>query len=853
MSPPTEEEPHSPAVSNDGPTPQDIANNSDVPSSPDLFNNQAHTPQNSNPLLVEFNNDILSSISPNTFSPIMSPLIHTPSRIPDSKQNESVNIVVLGDESSYKGRFIASFLNNQIESQPFSDKFTKQLMVGNVVYTITILTSVGQEDLFGVNDLCIKIGDAFMLIFNPASRESFTYLNNVRLQIARARFNGNTDQRDNATCMIVAYGHIKQGSYREVTPEEGQKIADLWEYQYFEVEKQDEEELEDEEVTFIDRCMAELLERRNQTGSVSHHSMSVSTIQEPFMDGNMSLRLKSGSPSPMATIALANVPSSGLPTVSQVKSIDMDIMICGDNFVGKTQIIRRILNLSFQREYYTTYERNAYRYKAVVFDIHFLVNLIDIGGLELEDIYSPNSKSKEGGTFSKEGLSNVQGFVLVYSVTSRPSFTILEALRKKIMSCKTEPRLPMLLLGNKSELSSGTRQVSTVEGLNLARRWGIPFAEISAASNEAEHLDKITETFHKLINDVQNIYTNAAIMEVLGDLDRTGYLVKSGKTFKALNRRWFILKDNMLSYSNLEGQPPKVSLPITEDVIIEPIASITSETKSKDNHFPFALTINGQRMVLIANSENERDAWVSSLRSNVAIYDVAMSVVDEAMRALLWETMLKGPSQRRLTYISSNSSLGITPQIIAAAAAAANETTPKKGSHSLIDDSRYRSPSMVQRSLSSVDLKGNQTPGTPGSQSPPIHQTYTPPRSPSNRLSVQLMQGLNLKNAAMQQGVTLSPPQTSPYLGTTPTSDYSLLSSSAQGYTSPLLTTSDPSPPTNYPTSPVITSSPTLPSIDDKPKNKLSASMGNLSPSAASKTNASFLNRLKLTKDKEKL
>ncbi len=96
-----------------------------------------------------------------------------------------------------------------------------------------------------------------------------------------------------------------------------------------------------------------------------------------------------------------------------------------------------------------------------------------------------------GGQWIRYG----EGFVLVYSITSRSSFEQIRALRRQIQKVKElsgkvfptgaplgssdDGNVPVILVGNKSDKVT-ERQVSYQEGSTLARDIGCDFVEASA-------------------------------------------------------------------------------------------------------------------------------------------------------------------------------------------------------------------------------------------------------------------------------------------------------------------------------------------------------------------------------------
>ena len=53
-----------------------------------------------------------------------------------------------------------------------------------------------------------------------------------------------------------------------------------------------------------------------------------------------------------------------------------------------------------------------------------------------------------------------QGFILVYAITSRSSFDEIASFREQILRVKDKDKVPMIIVGNKSDLEA-ERQVTT--------------------------------------------------------------------------------------------------------------------------------------------------------------------------------------------------------------------------------------------------------------------------------------------------------------------------------------------------------------------------------------------------------
>lgn len=73
-----------------------------------------------------------------------------------------------------------------------------------------------------------------------------------------------------------------------------------------------------------------------------------------------------------------------------------------------------------------------------------------------------------------------QGFLLVFSITSLSSFNELAELRDQIIRIKDDENVPLVLVGNKSDLEDD-RAVSRARAFQVSQQWGsAPYYETSA-------------------------------------------------------------------------------------------------------------------------------------------------------------------------------------------------------------------------------------------------------------------------------------------------------------------------------------------------------------------------------------
>jgi GTPase SAR1 family protein len=77
-------------------------------------------------------------------------------------------------------------------------------------------------------------------------------------------------------------------------------------------------------------------------------------------------------------------------------------------------------------------------------------------------------------------MKSGQGFLLVFSITSLSSLSELHELRDQIVRIKDDPGVPLVIVGNKSDLEED-RAVSRARAFSVSQTWGnAPYYETSA-------------------------------------------------------------------------------------------------------------------------------------------------------------------------------------------------------------------------------------------------------------------------------------------------------------------------------------------------------------------------------------
>ncbi|WWD21626.1 hypothetical protein CI109_106112 [Kwoniella shandongensis] len=175
------------------------------------------------------------------------------------------------------------------------------------------------------------------------------------------------------------------------------------------------------------------------------------------------------------------------------------ITVLGDGGVGKTALTVQFTMSSFVETYDPTIE-DCYRKQWVVDDQPCLLEVLDTAGQE------------EYTALRDQWIRDGEGFLIVYSITSRPTFERVERIVERVLRVKEDEsqssyhpyshqpqspysqqpqsasasqqrrRTPIVIVGNKKD-QYHSREVSTDEGSSLARSLGCDFYEASAKTN----------------------------------------------------------------------------------------------------------------------------------------------------------------------------------------------------------------------------------------------------------------------------------------------------------------------------------------------------------------------------------
>ncbi|KAI4247078.1 MAG: hypothetical protein L6R40_001743 [Gallowayella cf. fulva] len=161
------------------------------------------------------------------------------------------------------------------------------------------------------------------------------------------------------------------------------------------------------------------------------------------------------------------------------------VAIVGSRSVGKSSLTVRFVEGHFVESYYPTIE-NTFSHIIKARGQDFATEIVDTAGQDEYTIL--NSKHFIG----------IHGYMLVYSVASKQSLEMVKVLRDKILNHLSADWVPMMIVGNKSDLKPEQRHVTAEEGRRMAEEFKCGFTEASARLGA-----NVSKAFEQMIVEIE--------------------------------------------------------------------------------------------------------------------------------------------------------------------------------------------------------------------------------------------------------------------------------------------------------------------------------------------------------------
>ncbi|GAV09853.1 hypothetical protein RvY_19326 [Ramazzottius varieornatus] len=160
------------------------------------------------------------------------------------------------------------------------------------------------------------------------------------------------------------------------------------------------------------------------------------------------------------------------------------LVVVGAGGVGKSALTIQLIQNHFVEEYDPTIE-DSYRKQVVIDGETCLLDILDTAGQE------------EYSAMRDQYMRTGEGFLLVFALNNAKSLDDIETYREQIKRVKDSDNVPMILVGNKSDLQSRTVDPKHVADI-AAKRYGVPYVETSAKTRAG-----VEDAFFQLVREIR--------------------------------------------------------------------------------------------------------------------------------------------------------------------------------------------------------------------------------------------------------------------------------------------------------------------------------------------------------------
>ncbi|KAK7032851.1 ras-like protein [Favolaschia claudopus] len=345
------------------------------------------------------------------------------------------------DSLMYKANFSSSAIE---------DSYRKQCVIDDEVALLDVLDTAGQEEYGAMREQYMRSGEGFLLVYSITSRDSFEEISTYHQQILRVK--------DQDSCPVIVVANKCDLEYeRQVGMNEGRDLAKHFGCRFIETSAKQRLNV-DEAFTNLVREI-----RRFNKEQASGRPMATS-----------------GGPGVAEAASYFNLGTSPIAQFLR----EYKLVVVGGGGVGKSALTIQFIQSHFVVEYDPTIE-DSYRKQCVIDDEVALLDVLDTAGQE------------EYGAMREQYMRSGEGFLLVYSITSRDSFEEISTFHQQILRVKDQDSFPVIVVANKCDLEY-ERQVGMNEGRDLAKHFGCKFIETSAKQRI-----NVDEAFTNLVREIR--------------------------------------------------------------------------------------------------------------------------------------------------------------------------------------------------------------------------------------------------------------------------------------------------------------------------------------------------------------
>jgi len=180
--------------------------------------------------------------------------------------------------------------------------------------------------------------------------------------------------------------------------------------------------------------------------------------------------------------------------VSNLAQYLFKIVSIGSAGVGKTSLIRRFAQGKFQQSYLPT------------LGVDITTKEVNVDGVDVKLICVDTAGQEYFGKLRGTYYRGANGCLLVFDLTRTPTFKACPGwLNEFRMNLVEHERIPLVLLGNKSDLAEkGSREVTSEEIKLLCEQQGLSYYETSAKIG-----NNIEDAFQELATRILTLQTSS--------------------------------------------------------------------------------------------------------------------------------------------------------------------------------------------------------------------------------------------------------------------------------------------------------------------------------------------------------
>ncbi|CAH8473117.1 unnamed protein product [Schistosoma bovis] len=140
-------------------------------------------------------------------------------------------LVVLGSGGVGKSALTVKFVSGKFVEKydpTIEDFYRKDILVDGVHHTLEILDTAGTEQFSSLRDLYIRNGQCFLVVYNLASRQTFSDIRNMRDNILRVKGLQPGSVQSVPIVLVGNKADLALNGHREIDPQESETLAAQW-------------------------------------------------------------------------------------------------------------------------------------------------------------------------------------------------------------------------------------------------------------------------------------------------------------------------------------------------------------------------------------------------------------------------------------------------------------------------------------------------------------------------------------------------------------------------------------------------------------------------------------------------